>query len=52
MGLLMLKLRTVELESRAEQTSDCKLVYILGNAQDMVLDSYLRQIASSQVTPL
>ena len=30
MGLLMLKLRTVELESRAEQTSDCKLVYILG----------------------
>ena len=34
-----------------KQTFDCKLVYILGKTvQDMVLDSYLRQIASSQVT--
>ena len=30
---------------------DCKLVYILGKTvQDMVLDSYFRQIASGQVT--
>ena len=34
-----------------KQTFDCKLVYILGKTvQDMVLDSYLQQIASSQVT--
>ena len=39
-GLLLLKLRAV----------DCKLVYILGKTiHDMVLDNYLRQIASSQV---
>ena len=32
------------------QTFDCKVVYILGKpVQDMVLDSCLRQIASSQV---
>ena len=45
-----------ELESRTwkqnwKQAFDCKLVYILGKTvQDMVLDSYLRQIASGQVT--
>ena len=34
-----------------KQTFDCKLVYILQKTvQDMVLDSYLRQIASGQVT--
>ena len=34
-----------------KETFDCKLVYILGKTvQDMVLDSYLQQIASSQVT--
>ena len=34
-----------------KQTFGCKLVYILGKAvQDMVLDSYLRQIASDKVT--
>ena len=34
-----------------KQPFDCKLVYILGKTvQDMVLDSYFRQIASSQVT--
>ena len=39
----MLKLRVVEL--------DCKLVYILGETvQGMILDSYLPQIAGSQVT--
>ena len=43
MGLLLLKLRGVGL--------DFKLAYILGKTvQDMVLDSYFRQIASSQVT--
>ena len=42
MGLLLLKLQAVRL--------DWKLVYILGKTfQDMVLDSYLQQIASSQV---
>ena len=42
MGLLLLKLRAVGL--------DCKLVYILGKTvEDMVLESYFRQIASSQV---
>ena len=39
------------LQQNWKQTFDCKLVYILGKtAQDMVLDSYLQQIASSQVT--
>ena len=34
-----------------KQPFDCKLVYILGKTvQDMVLDSYLRQIASGRVT--
>ena len=34
-----------------KQTFDFMLVYILGKiVQDMVLDSYLRQIASGQVT--
>ena len=43
MGLLLLKLRAVELES--------KLVYIVGKiVEDKVLDSYLRQIASGHVT--
>ena len=40
---MLFKLRAIEL--------DFKLVYILGKTvQDMVLDSYFRQIASSQVT--
>ena len=35
-----------------KEAFDCKLVYILGKpVQDMVLDSYLQQIASGQVTP-
>ena len=43
MGLLLLKLLAVGL--------DWKLVYILQKTfQDMVLDSYLQQTASSQVT--
>ena len=43
MGLLLLKLRAAGF--------DCKLVYIVGKTvKDMVLDSYFRQIASSQVT--
>ena len=52
MGLLLLKLRAVKFESRTES----KLLignwyYILGKTvQDMVLVSYPRQIASSQVT--
>ena len=34
-----------------KQALDCKLVYIVGKTvQDMVLDGYLRQIASGQVT--
>ena len=34
-----------------KQTFDCKVVYILGKTvQDMILVSYLQQIASSQVT--
>ena len=41
--LKWLKLRTVG--------PDCKLAYILGKTvQDMILDSYFPQIASSQVT--
>ena len=33
-----------------KQTLDCKLVYVLGKTvEDMVLDIYLRQIASSHV---
>ena len=40
LGLLLLKLQAVGL--------DCKLVYILGKTvQDMVLESYLGQIANS-----
>ena len=42
MGLLLLKLRGAGIH--------CKLVYILGKTStDMVLDSYLQQIASTQV---
>ena len=47
MGLLL-----VEITGRRTcmQTFDCKLVYILGKTvQGMVLESYFRQIASSQV---
>ena len=47
MGLLLLKLQTfVE-----KQTFDCKLLYILGKTvQDIVQESNIRQIASSQMT--
>ena len=46
MGLLLLKLRAVRLESRTESRLDFKLVYILGKTvQEMVLDIYLREIA-------
>ena len=49
MSLLLLKLRTLELESRAEgRQADCKLA--LQSVEDMVLGSYLCQIVSSQVT--
>ena len=48
---------TVEITGRRtwkqdwKQTLDCKLVHILGKiVQDMVLNSYLQQIASGQVT--
>ena len=49
MSLLLLKLRTLELEIRAEgRQADCKLA--LQTVEDMVLGSYLCQIVSSQVT--
>ena len=52
MGLLLLKLRAVELETRTESRRlIANWYYILGETvQDMLLVMYLRQIASSQVT--
>ena len=50
MGLLLLKLRAVELESRTESRLLIANWYILGKiVQDMALDSYLQHIANGQV---
>ena len=49
MGLLLLKLRTIELESRTESIILIANWKIGKTAIDMVLDSYLQEIASGQV---